>query len=83
MIKVSEHRTDLMNLHVTLKAIEQLENLIDYYNIGQPGPAYLQIRHAMGEPNIQIDRAFMIDALENQRRKLIDYLADLGIDYEG
>lgn len=82
MISFKDHRVELMNLPTTIDAIEQLEGLITYYEYAPQGPAYLQIRHAMSEPNIQLDRSFMIEALQSQRRKLIDYLTDMGIDYD-
>jgi len=83
MIKLSKYRTSLLNLPVTLNALEELEALIAYYSEDKPGPAYLKACYLGGGIEFQLDRKFMLEALESQRRKLIDYLAGIGIDYEG
>lgn len=80
MISLSKNRTSLANLGTTINALEKIEDLITFYSQSSPGPAYLQIRHAMGEPEIQMDRSIMVDALHAQREKLLDYFATLGID---
>jgi len=83
MIKFSENRDSLLNLSVTVNSIEQLDELIAYYSEDKPGPAYLKACYLGGGIEFQLDRKFMLEALESQRRKLINYLAGIGIDYEG
>ena len=80
MISLSKNRTSLANLGRTINALEKIEDLIEYYSQSGRGPAYLQIRYAMGEPEIQMDRSIIVDALHAQREKLLDYFAALGID---
>jgi len=80
MISLSENRTSLVNLGSTIDAIETLDRLIDYFNEPKPGPAYLTVRYAASSPEIQIDRAVFVLALEAQRDKLVAYLSTLGID---
>jgi hypothetical protein len=83
MIKLQEHRVPLLNLGVTIEALEQLNYLIEYFSESKPGPVYVRFRHfADSEPAVQINRDIMVQALQDQRRVLIDYLATLGIDAE-
>ena len=82
MIKRSENRTALLNLHNTIEALEKLKELDAYYSEPKPGPAYVTFNHTyVGEMvNAQIDRAIMIECLEKQIERLENYLATLGID---
>lgn len=82
MIALSKHRGALANLGRPLEALQTLDDLIAYYTVDKPGPAYLKVKYACGEPDIQIDRQFMIEVLKNQRAKFVEYLATLGIDAE-
>ena len=80
MINLSEHRTALINLGVTINAIETLDSLIAFYSEDKPGPAYVKFEHVQGDLiSIQIKRPFMLEALHHQRQSLVDYLATLGI----
>lgn len=81
MINLNQKRTELLNLGVTIKALEQLNYLIEYFSEPKLRPVYVRFEQfAQSEPAVQFDRDIMITALEDQRRKLIDYLATLGID---
>lgn len=80
MISLSEKRVSLVNLGHTLEALDKLEGLIKHFSENKPGPAYLTVRFASDNPEIQIDRAVFLVALKAQREKLVEYLATLGID---
>jgi hypothetical protein len=83
MIKLNQKRTELLNLGVTIEALEQLNDLISHYCEANPGPAYVRFEHVYhGGAAVQFDRDIMLTTLQDQRRKLIDYLATLGIDAE-
>ncbi len=82
MVKLSENRVALMNLGVTINAIEEFDTLIKFYSVDKPGPAYCTLTHVdgPGELKVQIDRKLMVPTLQAQRQKLVDYLATLGIE---
>lgn len=82
MVNLKEKRVELMNLHVTIKAIEQLDYLIDYYSVDKPGPAYCTFKHVdgPGEIDCQINRKIVVDGLISQREILVNYLKELGIE---
>lgn len=83
MISLKDNHTALVNLGVTIRAIEQLDGLIAYYSEDKPGPAYVSFQHSQkhsGSEDIQIDRKIMLVALKEQRQRLVDYMATLGID---
>lgn len=82
MVKLSDHRVALMNLGVTINAIEEFDTLIKFYSNDKPGPAYCTCTHVdgPGEVKLQIDRKILVPALQAQRQKLVDYMATLGIE---
>ena len=83
MISVKDNKTALHNLGVTFEAIQQLDILIKDYSHDLPGPAYVTFNHvASGNIEAQIDRKIILVALSEQRHKLIDYLASLGIEWD-
>ncbi len=81
MISLAQRRVELVNLPVTIKAIEDLELLIKYYSKDLPGPAYCQFDHVdgPGAVRVQLDRKITIQALRAQLQRLYDYLESLGI----
>ena len=80
MIKLSEHRTALINLGNTIDAIEEIDLLINRYSEDKPGPAYCNFEY-MGPVNkVQFDRSIILVALKAQRQRLVDYLETLGIE---
>jgi hypothetical protein len=82
MIKLSENRTALVNIPITIKAIDDFDDLINYYSVDKPGPAYCTFKgiDGPGEISVQIDRPIMVETLKLQRQKLVDYLVTLGIE---
>lgn len=81
MISLKDNKTALINLSVTIEAIEKFDILIEHYSEDKPGPAYIQMKHVPHtNVDVQIDRQLMVVALVAQRQKLIDYMATLGID---
>jgi hypothetical protein len=82
MIKLSENRTALINIPLTIKAIDDFDDLINYYSVDKPGPAYCTFKYidGTGESSVQIDRPTVVETLKSQRQKLVDYLASLGIE---
>jgi hypothetical protein len=81
MISLKEHRVGLINLKVTIDALDQLDSLIAYYMVDKPGPAYCTLEHVdgPGTVRVQLDRSIAVPALEAQRQRLVDYLKTLGI----
>ena len=81
MIKLNEHRVALVNLGLTIDALATLEHLIEYYSDVKKAPVSVKFdMYAPCSGFVQIDRDIMVAALQDQRQKLIDYLAGLGID---
>lgn len=82
MIKLSGNRTQLINLKVTIDALDEFDTLIKYYSVDKPGPAYCKFSYVdgIGECSVQIDRSIIVPTLQAQRQKLVDYLATLGIE---
>ena len=84
MISLKENRTEFMNLHVTITALEELDCLIDYYSADKLGPAYCTFTYVdgPGEVRVQFNRKIVLTALNAQRAALVEYLASLGISVE-
>lgn len=83
MIKLSENRTALMNLNVTIQAIEKINKLIVTYSEDKPGPAYCNFEYVdNGVENVQFERKIMVEALKKQREYFSDYMKSLGIDID-
>lgn len=86
MIKLSENKTSLCGLPITISALERIDKLIESYDDGKVGPAYgpryVKFDYVAISDNVQIDRKIMVEALKKQRQVLVDYLATLGIDAE-
>ena len=82
MVKLSDHRTELVNLGTTIKALDELDTLIKFYSVDKPGPAYATFTYVdgPGEVQVQFQRPIMVIALQAQRRHLSDYLARLGVE---
>lgn len=82
MIKLSENKTALCCLPVTISALERLDKLIEIYSDDKPGPAYVKFVYIAMDDTMQIDRPFMVAALKAQRQKLVDYLGNFGIEVD-
>ena len=81
MIPLTDNRIALMNLGLTIRTLDELEELIEYYSEDKPGPAYLHIDCGpIRRYEVQLDRPFIVEALKKQRDKRVEYLATLGID---
>ena len=80
MVKVTSS-DDIQQFVLTIKAVETLDDLITYYSVDVPNPAYLKVKHAMNEPEFQLDRDLILPALRAQRKIYIDYLTNAGIEY--
>ena len=83
MISLKENKTALLNLNVTIKALDQIDQLIAKYSNGQAGTAYYAFKHLDGIDNkadVQFDRAIIVSALQAQREKHRTYLATPGIE---
>lgn len=82
MIKLEDHRSGLINIKGTIEALEHIDRLIDHYSEDLPGPAYCKFNHVYGLDDVivQFDRQIMITALTEQRQKLVNYFATLGIE---
>lgn len=80
MIKLTDNRVALMNLGATIKALDDLDELIRHYSDPKPGPAYVSFEHLDRPMSVQIDRSIMLVALNAKRDKLVEYMASLGIE---
>ena len=81
MIKLSENRTALVNLKLTIDALDELNLLIDFYKQDKPGPAYCTFEYVdTYARKVQFDRAVIVEALIAQKERLTTYLEELGID---
>lgn len=80
MIKLSKNRNALINLGVTVDALEEIDKLIARYSEDKTGPAYCSFEYIGPVNKVQFDRQIIITALKAQRQKLVDYLAGLGIE---
>lgn len=82
MISLKTHKTALINLECTIKALISINRLIDAYSADKSGPAYVKFDHVLGHGlvDVQINRAIIVSALKAQREELVKYLATLGID---
>jgi len=85
MISYKEKSTQLRTLHITFDGVAKLDELINEYSRDVPGPAYITAKFGGYDQGIdlQIDRKIFVVALQAQRTELIDYLYELGIDYDG
>lgn len=83
MISLKLNKTALYNLSGTIEELERLDNLIEVYGEDKVGPAYVTFKYVNGgDCHAQFDRKIIVDALKAQRKTLVDYLANLGIDAE-
>ena len=82
MISLKKNRVQLVNLNITIKAIDEIDELIKFFkDPGRMGPAYITVNHYAGEKaELQLNRDVFVDALQWHRVSLVKYLADLGID---
>jgi hypothetical protein len=82
VVNLNEKRVELINLPVTIKALEQFDYLIKYYGVDKPGPAYCVFKHidGPGEIDCQVNRNIMVECLSKQRDILVNYLNELGIE---
>jgi hypothetical protein len=82
MISLKENRIALINLQTTINAIDEIDELIKFYNDStKTAPVYLNVRYYMGlSSELQMDKRIIIHALRAQREVIVNYLADLGID---
>lgn len=82
MIKLSENRPALINLGITIAALDGIDRLIKHYSMDVPSPAYCVFTQVdgPGEVKVQIERSIALNALQQQREKLVQELAHLGIE---
>ena len=81
MIKLSENKTSLVNLHHLISALDEVRYLINQYSIDNPGPAYTHFEYVKPTMiSVQFDRTIIVEALKKQEEKYINSLASLGID---
>ena len=81
MIKLKDSRNALLNLPVTIDAIERIDRAIAEYSNGPAvGPADCTFNINGSAVAVQLDRAIAVTALQAQKQRLVDYLKNLGID---
>ena len=80
MISLKDKRIALMNLAITIRALEDIDTLLDKYDDDKPGPAYAQIDSFSKRVEVQFDRKILVQALQDQKQHFVEYLATLGID---
>lgn len=81
MISLKENKTSLINLGNTIKAIENIDTLIEYYNKETVSCSYVDFTGltGSGKISVQFDKKHVIDALNALRNDLVEYMAALGI----
>lgn len=81
MIKLSENKTSLVNLHHLISALDEVRYLINKYSINNPGPAYTHFEYVKPSMiSIQFDRVIIVEALKKQEQIYVQRFAELGID---
>ena len=80
MVKVTSSN-DMQQFVQTIEAVETLDDIITFYSVGVPGPAYLKVKFSLDEPEFQLKREIILPALRAQRKIYTDLLADAGIEY--
>ena len=82
MISYTKFKTELHNLSIVFDAIKSLNKAISHYSEDKPGPAYFKFEYFDETTHHQIQRKFMVEALEKEKNHLIEYLKNIGIDYD-
>lgn len=80
MISLKKNRVALVNLDVNIQAIDTINSLIEKYSVDLPGPAHVSFNYALENIGVQFDRRVALNALQEQRLKLVEYFTTLGID---
>lgn len=70
------NKSILDSIRTTLVAIEEIDRAIDYYSEDKPGPAYITAKMFTQSSDFQLDRDVMLVALNEQKRRYIEYLKD-------
>lgn len=78
MIKLSEHRAALVNLEDTIKSLDRIRELIRMHtsNELQDYP----ISATINKIPIQFSKSIILEALNTQQKKVVEYLLTLGIE---
>lgn len=76
MIKLADHKVELLNLPVTIQALKDVDELIECYSRPNMRVAYCTIKTY----DIQLESSILLDALRQKRILLVNYLATLGIE---
>ena len=76
MIKLADHKVELLNLPTTIQALKAVDELIEHYSRTNLGVAYCNIMTY----ELQLEPSILLEALRQQRIWLVDYLATLGIE---
>lgn len=86
MISLKSHRTELVNLPVTIAALDELDILIRRYDKSsdtQPSDATRVtcsfIKPGYGQMDVHFSQDIIVAALKAQRQRLVDYLEGIGI----
>ena len=80
MISLKYNSIALYNLNKTLEALSTMDAMIKTYSENKQSPAYTFFRNGEVKFDVQFDRDIIIQALQDQRQRLVEYLATLGID---
>ena len=83
MISLKSHRTELVNLPVTIAALDELDILIRRYDKSsdtQPSDA-TKVTCSFIKPgyDVHFSQDIIVAALKAQRQRLVDYLEGIGI----
>lgn len=76
MIKLADHKVELLNLPVTIQALKDVDELIEHYSRPNVCVAYCNVMTY----KIQLEPSIFLEALRQQRARLVEYLATLGIE---
>ena len=83
MINLENNKTALINLNVTITALDDVQKMIRYCDATvskAPISCNFEPKFTGLTATIQFDRSIMLYALIEQQNRIIDYLASLGIE---
>lgn len=76
MIKLADHKVELLNLPVTIQALKDVDELIEHYSRPNLCVAYCNVMTY----KLQLEPSIFLEALRQQRARMVEYLATLGIE---
>lgn len=84
-MKLNMKRLD--SIGITLRAIREIEDALEWYEKDLPGPAYVEVSNPHNETwtvNVQFERKHFREFMKERRRQLIQHLEERfeGFEYD-